>query len=404
MRHTLGGALIAPLCASLSLLGACTSLTSEVQSNNCTQVGSLVVGDTVRDSVTASSCRQSDQTYSNRYRFQLTAQTKLRASLSSPLHKAFLFVSDSQGVVIANSSITSPLDTAATLYLILRAGSYALGVSSVATAPSGPLRMVALTDTTAISGCLPVWISPGITTSQTISTASCTTGPLGSNYPSHSYLTVTLAGRELKLTEHATAFAPQIVSRTRAARRWPHPRWTTRAPTPWWISSRDRMPPCSCGWAAPTSSASGRTRSRSTDGRSKDMEVHVNYLAVLVAAIANYVIATIWYAGLFGGLWKKLTGIQDMKPAPLNIVLVLVGSVIMSYVLYHSITFGDAYVHMSGVQGGLMGGFFSWIGFIAPVTLCTKLYEKKPWGLWLLDNGFWLISLLVMGAILGAWM
>lgn len=211
MRHTLGGALIAPLCASLSLLGACTSLTSEVQSNNCTQVGSLVVGDTVRDSVTASSCRQSDQTYSNRYRFQLTAQTKLRASLSSPLHKAFLFVSDSQGVVIANSSITSPLDTAATLYLILRAGSYALGVSSVATAPSGPLRMVALTDTTAISGCLPVWISPGITTSQTISTASCTTGPLGSNYPSHSYLTVTLAGRELKLTEHATAFAPQIV-------------------------------------------------------------------------------------------------------------------------------------------------------------------------------------------------
>jgi len=134
------------------------------------------------------------------------------------------------------------------------------------------------------------------------------------------------------------------------------------------------------------------------------MEVHVNYLAVIVAAIASYLIAFIWYAGLFGNVWKKLTGIQDMKPAPLNIVLVLVGSLIMSYVLYHSITFGDAYVHTSGVGGGLMGGFFSWIGFIAPVTLCTKLYERKPWGLWLLDNGFWLISLLVMGAILGAWM
>lgn len=134
------------------------------------------------------------------------------------------------------------------------------------------------------------------------------------------------------------------------------------------------------------------------------MEVHVNYLAVLVAAIANYVIATIWYAGLFGKLWKRLTGIQDMKPAPLNIVLVLVGSLLMSYVLYHSITFGNAYVHTSGVGGGLMGGFFSWLGFIAPVTLCTKLYERKPWGLWLLDNGFWLISLLVMGTILAGWM
>ncbi len=134
------------------------------------------------------------------------------------------------------------------------------------------------------------------------------------------------------------------------------------------------------------------------------MQVHVNYLAVLVAALASYVIAYVWYAVLFAGPWKKLTGIQDMKPAPLNVVLVLVGSLVMSYVLYHSIAFGDAYVRMSGASGGLMGGFFSWLGFVAPVTLCTKLYERKPWGLWLLDNGFWLVALLVMGAILGAWM
>ena len=35
------------------------------------------------------------------------------------------------------------------------------------------------------------------------------------------------------------------------------------------------------------------------------MEVHVNYLAVLVAALANYLIAFIWYAAIFGKLWKK---------------------------------------------------------------------------------------------------
>ena len=134
------------------------------------------------------------------------------------------------------------------------------------------------------------------------------------------------------------------------------------------------------------------------------MEVHVNYLAVLVAAVANYAIATVWYAVLFGKVWMKLTGMTDMKPAPMNMILTFVGSLVLSYVLYHSIVFGDAYVKMSGVPGGLMGGFFGWLGYIAPVTLSTKLYEKKPWGLWLLDNGFWLISLLVMGAILSLWM
>lgn len=134
------------------------------------------------------------------------------------------------------------------------------------------------------------------------------------------------------------------------------------------------------------------------------MEVHVNYLAVIVAAVVTYIIATIWYGVIFRKAWSQLTGIADMKPAAMNIVLVFVGSLIMSYVLYHSITFGNHYVGTSGSGGGLMGGFFSWLGFVAPVTLSTKLYEKKPWGLWLLDNGFWLVSLLVMGLILSAWM
>jgi hypothetical protein len=134
------------------------------------------------------------------------------------------------------------------------------------------------------------------------------------------------------------------------------------------------------------------------------MEIHINLLAVLVAAIANYVIATIWYAVIFSKVWQKLTGITDMKPAPVNILLVFVGSLVLSFILYYSILFGNAYFKISGVTGGLMGGFFGWLGYIAPVTLSTKLYERKPWGLWLLDNTFWLISLLIMGIIISCWM
>jgi hypothetical protein len=134
------------------------------------------------------------------------------------------------------------------------------------------------------------------------------------------------------------------------------------------------------------------------------MEVQVNYLAVVVAAIVNYVIATIWYALLFPKTWMRLTGISEMKPKLQYILLVFLGSLILSFVLYHSIYFGNAYVKSGGVMGGLMGGFWGWLGYIAPITLTTKLWEKKPWGLWILDNSFWLISLLVMGIILSSWM
>jgi hypothetical protein len=133
------------------------------------------------------------------------------------------------------------------------------------------------------------------------------------------------------------------------------------------------------------------------------MEVHINFLAVFVAALASYVIATIWYAVLFSKLWKKLTGIEDMKPSPVKMVIVFVGSLVMSFVLYHNIVFGDSFFNISGVTGGLMGGFFGWLGFIAPVTLTNVMYEKRPWKLWILDNAFWLISLLVMGIIISIW-
>jgi hypothetical protein len=133
------------------------------------------------------------------------------------------------------------------------------------------------------------------------------------------------------------------------------------------------------------------------------MEVHVNYLAVAAAAVASYIIAAIWYGAIFSKLWQRLTGITGMKPAPMNIVLVLTGCFVMSYVLDHSLVFGNAYLKTSGIQGGLMGAFFIWLGFVATVTLCTKLYEKKPWELWLLDNAFWLISLMVMATILSVW-
>jgi hypothetical protein len=133
------------------------------------------------------------------------------------------------------------------------------------------------------------------------------------------------------------------------------------------------------------------------------MEVHVNYLAVLIAAFANYIFAYIWYTVIFSKLWSNLTGITEMKPNPVKIILVFIGALVMSFVLYHEIVFGDAYTNITGIRGGLMAGFFNWIGFIAPLTLTGVVYEKRSWKLWLLDNMFWFISLLIMGTIESFW-
>ena len=129
----------------------------------------------------------------------------------------------------------------------------------------------------------------------------------------------------------------------------------------------------------------------------------INFVAVFVAAVVNFILATIWYAVLFANAWKRLTGISEIKPAPQNVVMAFVGSFVLSFVLLHVVVFGNAYLKTGGITGGLMGGFHAWIGFIAPVTLMNVIYEKRPWKLWLLDNAFWLLSLLLMGTILSVW-
>lgn len=48
---------------------------------------------------------------------------------------------------------------------------------------------------------------------------------------------------------------------------------------------------------------------------------NVNYLAVLVAAIASMILGYLWYGPLFGNMWKQLMGFTDkdmkkMKMSP----------------------------------------------------------------------------------------
>src|SRR5262245_27517285 len=61
----------------------------------------------------------------------------------------------------------------------------------------------------------------------------------------------------------------------------------------------------------------------------------VNWLAVIVAAIANVVIGTVWYLPqVFGKQWAALTGREiNTSPNPMLYVIAIAGSLSSAYVL-----------------------------------------------------------------------
>ncbi len=143
------------------------------------------------------------------------------------------------------------------------------------------------------------------------------------------------------------------------------------------------------------------------------MDVPVNYLAVLVAAIAAMVVGFLWYGPLFGKPWSKLMGWGEMTPekmkemqkkAMLGYVASFIGSLVMAYVLSHVTVFAQSYLGTSGWTSGLSSGFWMWLGFVAPVTLGSVLWEGKPLKLWYINASYYLVQLVVMGTLIAAWM
>jgi hypothetical protein len=138
----------------------------------------------------------------------------------------------------------------------------------------------------------------------------------------------------------------------------------------------------------------------------QEVVVPINTLAVVLAAVSTMVVGSLWYGPLFGKEWMKLTG---HKPDPAKkkemgklYALQFLGSLVMAYVMAHTMVFAASYMKVTGVSAGLSNAFWSWLGFVAPITLGTVLWDGKPWKLFAINAGHYLATMLVMGAILGA--
>ncbi len=130
--------------------------------------------------------------------------------------------------------------------------------------------------------------------------------------------------------------------------------------------------------------------------------VHINSVAVIVAAIINFAIGALWYSPvLFAKPWMKAVGkkMDEMgKPGP-EMLLPLVGALLEAYVLAHFVSYTVALNAMDGARVGL------WIaiGFILPVIGAIAVFEKKGLNWFLITLGYHALALMAMGALLASW-
>jgi hypothetical protein len=132
----------------------------------------------------------------------------------------------------------------------------------------------------------------------------------------------------------------------------------------------------------------------------------VNWVAILVAAIAGFAIGGLWYTALFGKRWRRLAGVEHEElrtGAAAAYGLGFVCTFVMAYTMSRFVDYVFDPQHEKTLGHGLVLALMIWLGFVATTGLTNDLFGRKPVSQWMIESAHHLAALLAMGAILTCW-
>ncbi len=137
-----------------------------------------------------------------------------------------------------------------------------------------------------------------------------------------------------------------------------------------------------------------------------DIFSHLNWLAILAAGVAYFLLGAIWYSFIFKNAWIKSSGVNvndpNMKKGMAqtmlaSLILMIVAS--LGIALFMSkIPTGET-PWMTGAKVGLLAG----VCFSATGICISYLYEKRPWMLHIINSGYNVAGCVIAGIILAIW-
>ncbi len=91
---------------------------------------------------------------------------------------------------------------------------------------------------------------------------------------------------------------------------------------------------------------------------------------------------------------------DDMRrPRPGKMLIELVRNLVLALVLAYLVL----NLSITNLSGALFFGMVAWVGFPLILLTGSVLWENVPWKVAAIHAGDWLVKLLLMTAILGAW-
>jgi len=140
------------------------------------------------------------------------------------------------------------------------------------------------------------------------------------------------------------------------------------------------------------------------------MHMHsLNWLAILVAAIASIILGFVWYSPLlFARPWTREMGYDLNDKAKMDEMRkhagpAYAGSFVAALIAAFTLALILHGMRAETLHFGLMASFHIWLGFVATVQFTGALFARQSMKLFAINTGYQLVCYLVMGMILALW-
>lgn len=130
------------------------------------------------------------------------------------------------------------------------------------------------------------------------------------------------------------------------------------------------------------------------------MQIPINYLAVVIAALAAFGLGAVWYMVLSKPWLRAVGKTKDEMQArgAFPFLIAIIALLLMSWMLAGLM----GHLAQITIRGGVMTAFFIWVGFVITTMAVNHAYSGAKPMLTLIDGLYWLAALATMGAVIGA--
>lgn len=129
----------------------------------------------------------------------------------------------------------------------------------------------------------------------------------------------------------------------------------------------------------------------------------LNHAAIVVSAIVYWLLGGLWFGLIFNKPWMALEGMTATQMQQINPIMPYIIAFVTALILSYVMASVCLWRRVDTASKGASLGVLLWIGFVATTTLACYQFEGRPFHLFLINFGYCLVGMTIMGAILGAW-